>query len=117
MIDIFEFLSPDDLHLSVYNLNFRLNAICKTQKLYLDLGSSKRAFDYYCSNQQPFASQIYSLKLDDNYDRLTLFNRYININLFTNLRMLTINEPSSESLGKMSSRLIDRLITYYFDFF
>ncbi len=101
MIDIFEFLSPDDLHLSVYNINFRLNAICKTQKLYLDLGSSKLAFDYYCSNQQPFASQIYSLKLNDSHDRLTLANQYINIELFNNLTMLSITEPSPKNLGKI----------------
>ncbi len=103
LIDIFQYLSPYDLHRSVYNLNSHLNAICRTQKLHLDLSSSKRAFDYYCSNQQPFSSQIYSLKLDDNYDRLTLFNQYINIDHFINLTMLTIAKSSSQNHGKMSS--------------
>lgn len=103
LIDIFQYLSPYDLHRSLYNLNSHLNAICKVQKLRLDLSGSKRAFDYYYSHQQPFASQIYSLKLDDNYDRLKLFNQHINIDFFTNLRMLTIREPSSDNLGKFSN--------------
>ncbi len=101
LIDVFQFLSPYDLHHGIYNLNLRLNRLCEIQKLHLNLGSTKRAFDYYCSNQQPFSSQIYSLKLDDRYNRLTLFNRCINIELFTNLRMLSITEPSSENLGKI----------------
>lgn len=104
MIDIFEFLSPYDLHRSIYNLNLRLNAICEVQKLHLNMAWTKRAFDYYCTNQQPFASQIYSLKIDDSFDRLTLFNQYINIDRFTNLRMLIIREPSSENFGKISNR-------------
>ena len=101
LIYIFKFLSPYDLHRSVYNLNLRLNTVCYNQKLHLDLACPKRAFDYYCFNKEPFASQIYSLKLDDNYDRLILFNQYINIELFTNLRALTITEPSSENFGKI----------------
>ncbi len=99
LIDIFEYLSPYDLHRSLYNLNSRLNAICEVQKLRLDLSGPKYAFDYYYSNQQPFASQIYSLKLDDNYDRLRIFNEHMNIELFSNLRTLMIREPSSENLG------------------
>ncbi len=99
LIDMFQYLSPYDLHHSLYNLNSRFNAICKVQKLRLDLSESKHEFDYYYSNQQPFASQIYSLKLDDNYDRLKIFNQYMNIEFFSNLRTLIIREPSSDNLG------------------
>ncbi len=105
MIYIFQYLSPYDLHRSVYNLNLRLNTICHTQKLHLNLALAKLAFNYYCFNQEPFASQIYSLKLDDNCDRLTFVNQYINIDLFINLRTLTIKSPSPENLDKILSKL------------
>ena len=116
LIYIFQFLSPVDLHRSFYNQNLRLNTICCTQKLYLDLSWTKRSFDYYCSNQQPFAPQIYSLKLDDSYDRLRLVNLYVDVGLFANLRVLIIQDPSSENFGKISNLLMNIIIINCFNF-
>ncbi|CAF0882000.1 unnamed protein product [Rotaria sp. Silwood1] len=70
----------------------------------MDLTRLKYAFDYYCSSQQPFASQIYSLKLSDECDRLTLVNRHMDISLFKNLRALTIRKSSPENLNKILSK-------------
>ncbi|CAF1277323.1 unnamed protein product, partial [Didymodactylos carnosus] len=105
LIYVFQFLSPYDLHRAVYNLNLRLNTICYAQKLYLDLAWTKYTFDYYCSCQQPFASQIYGLKLCDEFDRLTLVDRHIDIGLFTNLRALTIENSSPKHFDKILSKL------------
>ena len=63
------------------------------------LSMLKYAFDYYCSNQQLFVTQIYSSKLCDEYDRVTWFNRHIDMSIFKNLRALTISQPSIENLG------------------
>ncbi|CAF4102566.1 unnamed protein product [Rotaria sp. Silwood2] len=105
LLNIFQFLSLNDLHRAFYNLNLRLNTICYSQKLKLDLTRLKCAFDYYCSSQQPFASQIYSLKLCDEYDRLILVNRYIDISLFKNLRAVTIRKSSPENFDKILPKL------------
>ncbi len=102
MIYIFQFLSPYELYHSIYNLNTRLNAVYHTQTFYLDFTSTKRKFDCYCANQQSFISQTKSIKLDNQYNRVTLFNTYINIDRFTNLRILTIREATSRDLGKKS---------------
>ena len=101
LIDIFQYVLLYDLHRGLYNLNRRLNAICEVQKLYVNIFGSKHAFDYYCSHQQPFASQIYSLTLYDYYDRLRIFCQYNNIELFINSRMLTIRTSAPQHLGKI----------------
>ena len=101
LIDIFEYFSPYDLHHGLYNLNWRFNSICEIRKLSIDTNGSKCAFDYYCSHQQPFASQIYSMILDDQYDRLKIFNQWNPMEHFSNLRMLTIEYTSQENLGKI----------------
>jgi hypothetical protein len=100
LIYIFQFLSPYDLHHSIYNLNSRLNAVYHTQTFYLDFTLTKRKFDCYCANQQSFISQTKRIKLGDEYNRLTLFNTYINIDRFTNLRILKIREATSGDFGK-----------------
>ena len=97
LIDIFGYLSVYDLHYGFYDLNWRLNRLCAIEKFRLTTSGLKRTFDYYCSHQQTFASQVYSLILDDQYDRLRKFNQ---IDLFINLRRLTIKEASVENLGK-----------------
>ncbi|CAF3144304.1 unnamed protein product [Rotaria sp. Silwood2] len=97
-----------DLQRAFYNLNLRLNTILYSEKFKLDfsmISMLKYAFDYYCSNQQLFVTQIYSLKLCDEYDRVTWFNRHIDMSLFKNLRALTILQPSIENLDKILSKL------------
>ena len=101
LIDIFQYVSFYDLHRSVYNLNRRLNAICEVQKLRLDVSGWRRIFHYYCSHQQPMISQIYSLKINDFYDRVIKFDQCNSIDLFINLRMLSIRETASQYLGKI----------------
>lgn len=100
LVYVFEYLSYRDLYRAIYNLNTRLNALCHTLKLHLNLASTKLAFDDYCINQQLLTSQVYSLKLSDQYDRLTLFHQYTDMSKFTNLRALTLRDPSPQSLGK-----------------
>ncbi|CAF1450055.1 unnamed protein product [Rotaria sordida] len=105
LLYIFQFLSINDLHRGFYNLNLRLNTICYSPEFKLDLTRLKYAFDYYCSIQRSFASQIYSLKLCDEYDRLTLVNRHMDISLFKNLRAITIRKSSPENFDKILSKL------------
>lgn len=96
---IFEFLPFIDLLRAFYNLNFRLNSIFHNQEFKLDLSGSKRTFDYYLSNQRTLTSFVYSLKLCDEYNRLALFHRHIDIDIFENLRVLTIRKASEENFG------------------
>lgn len=96
---VLQLLSAYDLHHGLYNLNARLNALCHEQKLHLDASCSKTAFDYYCRNRQPFSSQILSAKIDDQLDRMTVLNQYVDLERFVNLRALTIKEASPDNLG------------------
>ncbi|CAF3357553.1 unnamed protein product [Rotaria socialis] len=105
LIYVFEFLSHCDLYHAMYNLNSRLNKLCHTLKLYLDLDGIKSAFDDFCSSPRPLRSQIYSLRLSDRLDRLTLVHQFTDIGIFTNLRALTITDASSENLDKVVSKL------------
>ncbi|CAF3473607.1 unnamed protein product [Rotaria socialis] len=105
LLFIFQFLPIIDLQRAFYNLNLRINTICYSQEFKLDLTSLKPAFDYYCSSEQPFVSQIYSLKLSDEYDRLSLFNQHIDISHFHHLRAITIRQPSPENLDQILSKL------------
>ncbi|CAF2217476.1 unnamed protein product [Rotaria magnacalcarata] len=105
LLFIFQFLPIIRLQRAFYNLNSRLNTICYSQEFKLDLTSLKPEFDYYCSSTQPFVSQIYSLKLSDEYDRLQLFNRNIDISRFDHLRAITIRKVSTENLDQILSKL------------
>lgn len=107
LLDIFEYFSPYHLHYGLYNLNWRFNSICKIPKLSFQTFGLKRAFDYYCSHRHPFASQTYSMVLDDQYDRLKIFNQF-DLKHFFNLRMLTIRYTSQENLGKFLCESISR---------
>ncbi|CAF1534124.1 unnamed protein product [Rotaria magnacalcarata] len=105
LIYVFEFLSHCDLYYTMYNLNSRLNKLCHTLKLYLDLDWTKSSFDDFCSSSRPLRSQVYSLRLSDKFDRLTFVHRFTDISIFTNLRALTITDASSENLDKVVSKL------------
>lgn len=113
LIHIFEHLSHCDLYHALYDLNLRLNQICHSLKLYLNLTARKSAFDNYCkSSQRPLTSQIYSLLLTDDCGRLTTFHRFIDISIFTNLRTLEVTELSPENFCKTFTNSIVKITNF-----
>jgi hypothetical protein len=76
ILDIFKYLYPDDLFISLFNLNTRLNTLIYTQPLSISLNNwiPKYKVDlYYKSILFPARDQIHTLELNDAYERLSNF--------------------------------------------
>ncbi|CAF1624790.1 unnamed protein product, partial [Didymodactylos carnosus] len=108
LLDIFQYLSPRILFQCIYNLNFRFNQLIHVLKVPIDIGNilSKRLFNQYCTCVIPKClSQIISLKLSDTYDRITQFQKLFQIDLYINLRLLVMRDPTQDNLQLILEKL------------
>ncbi|CAF4041485.1 unnamed protein product [Rotaria sordida] len=113
ILDIFTYLCPDDLFISLFNPNIRLNTLIYVQPLSINLSNSlsKYLLDrYYQSVLFPARNQIHTLKLSDTYGRMTNFlenDNQIQIDfetrkfLLSQVKSLILCDPKKTSLNQI----------------
>ena len=103
LIELFEYISPNDLYKSFFNLNFRLNSIINSlQNLHLtfheDWDTKERSVPF-------FASQISTLII--KHDELVDFSYY------SNIRSLKLSMPTANQCDAIQPLLLPNLKHLY----
>ncbi len=113
LLDIFRYLHPDDLFISLFNLNTRLNALIYTQPLSINLHNWMPKYEldlYYRSVLFPARDQIHTLELYDTYERLSNFladDNQLQIDfetrkyILSEVKTLILYDPKKTSLNRI----------------
>ena len=108
LLEIFEYVSCDDLIPSFYNLNQRLNSIINSLNFHLDLSNvQQKTFRYVCNEiLSKFSRQILSLKLSNKktIDGIKFFLEQTKINDRLQLKQLILIQPTIEQFGELMSQ-------------
>jgi hypothetical protein len=116
LLEIFTYCDPEDLFISFFNLNARLNILIYTQPLSINLGNSpsKYVLDrYYKSVLFHAREQIHSLKLSDTYGRMSHFladDNQLPVDLKT--RILILSQVKSLILYDLKMTSLNQISKY-----